>query len=139
MNMSATIKVTSLLVQCLYLLTPGTCSDHESDKGGCPLWHVLRNGQCECGASINGIISCVKSFMYIKHGNCLTWNNSTNSTELHNCPWNPNNTCTKYNIPNTYRIPIDITGSKLTCEVYNRKGTHHDIYSLYRYSSCTRS
>ena len=79
-------------------------SDCMSDKGGCPLWHVSRNGQCECGASLNGIVSCDEKFVFIQRGNCVTWNNSTNSAELHRClfsHWDYNDTCDRYPIPDT--------------------------------------
>ena len=127
--MYAAIRTKNLLLQYLYLLTFGTCLlNGESKQDSCPLWHISRNEQCECGASLSGIVSCDKQFVYIKRGNCVTWNNLTNSAELHRCLFtNFNNTCARYAIPDTYRVPIDTSGSKLghlTCESYNRRGTH---------------
>ena len=118
----------NLQLQSLHLFifyTHLSLSHCTSEKGGCPLWHISRNGQCECGAILNAIVSCDEKFVFILRGNCVTWNNSTNSAEVHRClfsHWDYNDTCGRYSIPDTYRIPVNISVSKidhLTCEVYN--------------------
>ena len=123
-----------LLHQSSCLITSCVCQISDDDKGSkqpdiCPLWHVPgQNVRCECGNSHNGIVSCIHEFLYIKHGNCMTWNNSTKQAELQSClfsQWNSDEMCEKYAVPDTYRIPANISGSELdyvTCKGYNRQG-----------------
>ena len=119
-----TVVISSLLSLCW--LTPYSCL--LQSKGRCPLWHVLHeNGKCECGETFDGIIACDKKFVYIIQGNCLTWNNSTNSAELHPCLfstlWHFKHIC-MYNVT-SYRVSMNISGDTLnyvTCGGYNRKG-----------------
>ena len=124
-----TLKFMYLCLQYLCLLTLGACnSDLETEKGGCPLWHVPTiNGQCECSAHLKGVVNCDKQFVYVARGNCMTWNNSTNYAVVHTCPfsteWDDGACDVRYK--NTYRIPINISGSKLddiTCKGYKRRG-----------------
>ena len=118
-----------LPILTLTLLTSLTNCESENDS--CPLWHVPgRNGQCECGANLNGVVTCDEHFVYIAQGNCMTWNNSTHGAEVHLCllsPLKSNSTCTSYSFPNAYRIiPINTTArwlNHLTCKDYNRQGT----------------
>ena len=95
---------------------------HEIDDH-CPLWHIHNNnGECECGASLNGIISCDTKFIHVENGYCLTWNNLTNSEELYHCRF------THWMFPHTgqrYSIPINISGEKFDfrmCNSFNRQG-----------------
>ena len=54
-------------------------SSVQRENGICPLWHIRnKNGKCEFGASLNGVISCDKDYIYVENGYCLTWNNLTN-------------------------------------------------------------
>ena len=137
MAMSNVYKVviqSFLLHQSSCLITSCVCQISDDDKGSkqpdiCPLWHVPgQNVRCECGNSHNGIVSCIHEFLYIKHGNCMTWNNSTKQAELQSClfsQWNSDEMCEKYAVPDTYRIPANISGSELdyvTCKGYNRQG-----------------
>ena len=121
-------KVTGPL-QFLYIYMLASCtslSDHDRKISHCPLWHVLRNEECECGASFDGTVSCDENFVYIKYGNCMTWNNSTTSAELHSClltRQDIDHECARDFI---YHIPINISANKLdhlTCDRYNRQGT----------------
>ena len=73
----------------LYLLL---CIGLSSNK--CPVWHISRNGQCECSNSFNKIIQCGDNVLFVERGYCLTWNNSAQSAELHRCffsQWSSNN------------------------------------------------
>ena len=95
----------------------------------CPLWHVPgQDAQCNCGDSCNGIVSCIGNFLYIKRGNCMTWNNHTKQAELQSClfnQWNSDETCEQYTVSDAYRIPANISGSDLDytmCKGYNRQG-----------------
>ena len=91
----------------------------------CPLWHIIihnSNGVCECGATLSGVISCDKKFIYVDNGYCLTWNNLTNSEDLYRClftPWIFRHTS------NRYSIPINMSGEELNyrmCSSFNRQG-----------------
>lgn len=91
---STHLKITFL---CLCLLVITTCKENyvnRSQATGCPLWHIRnKNGQCECGADYYQTVKCDKSYVYIQHGNCITWNNSTNSAVLYTClPGTPHKT-----------------------------------------------
>ena len=105
----------------LFLTTDG---ETVSDK--CPLWHIhTEKGQCECGTTLNGVVHCDETFLYIKFGYCMTWNNSTGEEELSRCLTMDKNTCMKHTIPNTDRISAKIPGEELnhiTCDQYNRQG-----------------
>ena len=64
----------------------------------------------------------MKNNIYIKRGSYVTWNNATNSTEVHRCLFIKlsDYTCTMKDI---YRISINAFGKKLnriTCGDYNR-------------------
>ena len=107
-------------------------NDRQNESRQCPLWHVPSStGECECGDSLNRVVTCDGGYIYIKHGYCMTWNNQTNSEEIQQCLLMQgnsfNNTCseTKRRF-NTYTISIDISGNKLnqlTCKAFNRQGT----------------
>ena len=95
---------------------------HKKDDQ-CPLWHVRNsNGECECGASLNGVISCDEKFIHVENGYCLTWNNLTNSEELYRCRF------IHWIFPHTgerYSIPMNVSGEKLNyrmCNSFNRQG-----------------
>ena len=120
----------AVVISCLlspYFFTPCSCLLRRKDS--CPLWQVMKeNGKCECGETYNGIVSCDKNFVYIVQGNCLTWNNSTSSAEVHSCLfstlWNFEHICGNNNT--SYRVSMNISGDMLnyvTCGGYNRKGT----------------
>ena len=100
---------------CLYLLSIVSCvfNVEFNQTVDCPLWHIpVRDHSghidCVCGARFKGIISCDGDRIYIKHGYCLTWNNSTNSAEIHRCLliyWDFNGKCTGNHL-NTYHVPV---------------------------------
>ena len=127
-------KVMILKVHCpsLYfiILCVRLVSGDKSSQFKCPLWHVPgQDVQCECGDSHNGIVSCIGNFLYIKYGNCMTWNNFTKQAELQSCllsQWKLDKRCEQYEVSDTYRISANISGSDLdyiTCtEGYNRQG-----------------
>ena len=87
--------------------------------GSCPLWHIPiqdRNGhtECVCSAKI-GIITCEDDLLYVKQDYCLTWNNSTDSAEIHRClldQWDINSACTGPHL-NSYQISTNISGVEL--------------------------
>ena len=122
--------ILNYLFQSLYFITficptSGGISHKNADR--CPLWHVQGpDAQCKCGDSHNGIVSCIGNFLYIKHGNCMTWNNSTKQAELQSCllsQWNFSKTCQRYIVSDTYRIPANLSGRDLNyimCKGYNR-------------------
>ena len=120
-------------ILALSLLTPFIHpSNCKSGNDSCPLWHVHDgNGVCKCGATLNGVVRCDKEFIYIGHGNCMTWNNSTNEAEVHLClftHWKPNSSCATSGVRSTYayRVPANIPVSSvdyLICKEYNRQGT----------------
>ena len=128
----STAKLLKFLFQtlCLFPLCTGLISDYESDRKSCPIWHVRdnNNGQCECGVSLNGVVNCDEKIVYVKHGFCMTWNNSTNNAELRQCPLthlNFNGACERYRF-NTYPIPINKSGCEvntLVCKSFFRQGT----------------
>ena len=74
------IVLFSLLLQCLFLLSLSTVtvvSNLEDIKeSGCPFWHIPKNGRCECGAGLNGVVMAAVTKVlswYIKSGYCVTW------------------------------------------------------------------
>ena len=123
-----------LAIVCLFLLFKVCVSlptEHQSSKEDCPLiWHVRdANGECVCGTSFNSHIKCDESYVYIKRGGCMTWNNSTREVEFHRCLytalWHLNTTGYECTLPGFYRIPNTISGLELNrevCRSYNRKG-----------------
>ena len=75
--------------------------------------------------TLNGVIhNCDKSFLYIKFGYCLTWNNSTETEQLGRCLLTDktfNNSCMRHSIPNAYHISAEISVDeldRLTCDQY---------------------
>ena len=92
----------------------------------CQLWHVYSKDKesCECCSSVDGLIICESSYVYVVRSHCLTWNNATHDVEISRCLYIHQNTnlCDKYNM---YSISSDITGFELnnvTCKPYNRQG-----------------
>ena len=80
---------------------------------------------CEC-CNTTGEIKCAMSYVYVANGQCLTWNNATQDTEISRCLYSQNdlNLCDNSNM---YNISTNITGSTLNnivCKLYNRHGTH---------------
>ena len=115
--------VLSVTISCVY-------SVKFDQTRSCPIWHIPlqdRSGhtQCVCGANFNRIINCNGDLLYIQHGYCLTWNNSTNSAEIHKClldHWDTNDTCTSLH---TMAYHNNINGMELnnrTCQKLNRQG-----------------
>ena len=135
-NVNASTLNIVKFIECLILLMLVCFCPATSDKTikhntvKCPLWHVPGlAGQCKCGNSHNGIVNCIGSFLYIKRGNCMTWNNLTKQAELQSClfnQWNIDKTCEEYTISDAYRIPANISGIGLDytmCRGYNRQGS----------------
>ena len=126
------VKFDCLILLMLLHFCPATSDKTiKYNTAKCPLWHVPGlAGQCKCGDSrnINGIVNCIGSFLYIKRGNCMTWNNLTKQAELQSClfnQWNFDKTCEQYSISDAYRIPANISGRDLDyimCRGYNRQG-----------------
>ena len=80
-----------ILLMLLYFLPASSDKIIKHNTVKCPqgLWHVAGlAGQCKCGDSHNGIVNCIGSFLYIKRGNCMTWNNLTKQAELQSCLFN---------------------------------------------------
>ena len=110
---------------CISVNESWTTSVRQRENGDqCPLWHIHNsNGDCECGASLNGVISCHsgKKFVYVENGYCLTWNNLTNSEDLYRCLF----TRRMHRFPHTsdrYSIPINMSGEELNyrmCSSFN--------------------
>ena len=97
----------------------------------CPIWHIPiqdRNGhtKCVCGAKINGTITCEDDLLYVRQDYCLTWNNSTDSAEIHRClldHWDTNSVCIGPH-QNSYHISTNISGVELnylSCEKFDRQ------------------
>ena len=73
-----------IMLLCAYLASSDNGSKQDTVK--CPLWHIPgQTAQCKCGDSYNGIVSCIGDFLYIKQGNCMTWNNYSKQAELQSC------------------------------------------------------
>ena len=100
--------------------------NHLWDLNHCPLWHVRKNGKCECGARFQ--IDCQGTrFVTVGLGTCMTWDNATQREVVHHCPLFHKVTCPKYGLFASTRIPANVSGSELnhiTCNKYNRQGTH---------------
>jgi hypothetical protein len=102
-----------------------TVTDH------CSLWHIKQNGICQCGASINGAVSCngMDTIVIIPEY-CMTWDNVTQSAVVNRCLLSRQTSDTRqhHSIIDAYlNIPTNVSGSELnygTCKVYNRKGFH---------------
>ena len=93
----------------------------------CPLWQVRRKDICRCGANLNGIITCVGTHsISLLPGYCMTWDNTTQSTEINRCPFlQISNVCKQHKLVNTPLMTTNISGSELnyrTCSSYNRHG-----------------
>ena len=123
-HIMSSLLQTLLIFFCSIRVPLASCVQHKySDQ--CPLWHIHNsNGECVCGASLSGVITCDKDSIYIENGYCLTWNNLTKNEELHRClltHWTFSHTGKGY-----YRIPMDVTGQELNsmmCQHFNRQGT----------------
>ena len=97
----------------------------------CPLWHIKRNGVCQCGASVNGAVSCdgIDTIVVIP-GYCMTWDNATQNAVVNRYLISHQTAyaCQHHRIINPHLvIPTNISGPELnyvTCKVYNRKGFH---------------
>ena len=117
-----------LIFSCLAIRSCVPCDTNSlvhENIDECPLWHIRNsNGDCVCGASFNGVISCDKYFIRVENGYCLTWNNSTKSEELYRC------LLTHWMFPHTnkgYKIPINISCQELNyinCKKFNRQGMY---------------
>ena len=85
-----------IILSCVCLVSGDNYSSKQKIVK-CPLWHVPgQDAQCNCGDSCNGIVSCVGNFLYIKRGNCMTWNDHSKQAELQSClfgQWNFDKTC----------------------------------------------
>ena len=76
-HIMSSLLQTLLIFFCSIRVPLASCVQHKySDQ--CPLWHIHNsNGECVCGASLSGVITCDKDSIYIENGYCLTWNNLT--------------------------------------------------------------
>ena len=126
-------RTVSVLYQtlCVLSIISYTYSVKFDQTRSCPIWHIPlqdHSGHTECvfGAKFHTTISCTDDLLYVQNGYCLTWNNSTNSAEIHRClldHWEFNGMCTGYYL-NTYPIPTNISGKELnylTCEKLNKR------------------
>ena len=114
-----------LLVNRVICFQSLAVSDH------CPLWHVKRNGVCQCGASINGAVLCGGIYtIAIAPGYCMTWDNVSQNAVVNFCLLSRQvfDSCQHHSIVNAHLvIPTNISGPELnyvTCKEYNRKGFH---------------
>jgi hypothetical protein len=67
-----------MFVSVFLLVSRVICSQSLTVTDHCPLWHIEQNGVCQCGASINGAISCNgMDTITVIPGYCMTWDNVT--------------------------------------------------------------
>ena len=96
----------------------------------CPLWHIKQNGVCQCGASINGAVSCRKiDVIVVIPGYCMTWDNVSQNVVVNRCLLSrqTSDSCVHHSLNAHLVIPTNVSGPELnyvTCKEYNRKGFH---------------
>ena len=116
---------------CVISIISSVYSVKLDQTGSCPIWHIPiqdRNGhtKCVCGAKINGIVICEVDLLYIQQDYCLTWNNSTDSAEIHRClldHWDTNSVCIRP-LQSFYHISTNISGMELnylSCKRLNNR------------------
>ena len=114
---------------CVLSIISSAYSVKFNQTRSCPIWHIpiIDHGghtTCVCGAKFNDTITCDDNLLYVQHDYCLTWNNSTISTEIHRCLLDhPDTLCTGHHL-NTYHVPINISGMELnylTCQKLNNR------------------
>ena len=129
-------RAVSVLYQRLSVLSIISCmySVNFDQTRSCPIWHIplqdhSGHTECVCGTKLK-IVSCTDDLLYVQYGYCLTWNNSTNSAEIHRClldHWEFNGMCTSYYLNTFHIIPTNISGKELnylSCErLNNRQGS----------------
>ena len=120
-----------MFVSVFLLVSRVICCQSLAIIDHCPLWHIKRNGVCQCGASINGAILCggIDTIVVIP-GYCMTWDNVTQNTIVSPCLLSRQtfDSCQHHRIIDPHLvIPTNISGPELnyvTCKEYNRKGSH---------------
>ena len=108
---------------------------HSVKLKSCPIWHIpiqdhSGHTECVCSDKLDSIINCNGDLLSIQYGYCLTWNNSTNSAEIHRCLldyWDRNSIVCIGHCSSVYHVPVNISGMELnylTCQkLNNRQGS----------------
>ena len=128
------LKFLFVILICCYFCQPWHGQNSTMVK--CPLWHIPdENGLCVCSNYLNKVIICDRSMLFVRVGNCMTWNDETDDAQIQGCLFTPRtfkDVClpispTLNNMAlNVYPIPINTSGDELdsiTCGPFNRKGT----------------
>ena len=62
-----------MCVSVFLLVSRVMCCQSLANIDHCPLWHIKRNGVCQCGASINGAVLCGRiDTTVVIPGYCMT-------------------------------------------------------------------
>ena len=127
-------KTVSAVYQSLCMLS-AISYVHGVELKSCPIWHIpvqdhSGHTECVCSDKLNDIIKCNGDLLSIRYGYCLTWNNSTNSAEIHRCLldyWDGNSFVCIRHYSSVYHVPINISRTELdylTCQkLNNRQGS----------------
>ena len=113
----------------VFLLVSGIVYDCSAVTDDCPLWHVKRNGVCQCGTSISGAILCGgMDTIAVMLGYCMTWDNVSQSAVVNRCLLSrqASDSCQHHSLNAYLVIPTNLSGPELnyvTCKEYNRKGS----------------
>ena len=114
----------------VFLLVSGIVYGCLAVTDDCPLWHVKRNGVCQCGTSISGAILCGRmDTIAVMPGYCMTWDNVSQSAVVNRCLLSrqASDSCQHHSLNAYLVIPTNLSGPELnyvTCKEYNRKGFH---------------
>ena len=127
-------KTLSAVYQSLCVLSAISCV-HGVILKSCPIWHIpiqdhSGHTECVCSDKLRSIVKCNGDLLSIRYGYCLTWNNSTNSAEIHRCLldyWDRNSFVCIRHYSSVYHLPVNISGMELdyvTCQkLNNRQGS----------------
>ena len=96
----------------------------------CPIWHIRSNDVCECGADVDGAVSCdIAHNILVKFGSCITWDIVSHSVTVSYCPQLHQVSealCLQHRFYDIIETSTNVSGPELnniTCEKYNGQGT----------------
>ena len=101
--------------------------DVESGSSYCPPWLDHGNGSCFCKEFKHNRFLCEDNLdIEVQVGNCITWDDSINSTVMTDCPYFSEDLAAVCH-DLRYTIPANVTIFNITsyvCSQFNRMGTH---------------